>query len=89
MVGQSASTIGSHEFEIEDKMRTILTLILSLISTVSVWAKGNDIEMAEMMRSEGKIYIVIGVLMIIFIGFIFYLIRLDSRITKMEKEFDN
>jgi hypothetical protein len=89
MVGQSTSTIGSNEFEIEDKMRTILTLILSLISTVSVWAQGNDIEMAEMMRSDGKIYIVIGVLMIIFIGFIFYLIRLDSRITKMEKEFDN
>lgn len=67
-------------------MRTILTLILSLISTVSVWAQGNDIEMAEMMRSDGKIYIVISVLMIIFIGFIFYLTRLDSRITKMEKE---
>lgn len=69
-------------------MRTILTLILSLMSTASVWAQGNDIEMAEMMRSEGKIYIVIGVLMIIFIGFIFYLIRLDRRVTKMENEED-
>ena len=69
-------------------MRTILTLILSLMSTASVWAQGNDIEMAEMMRSEGKIYIVIGVLMIIFIGFIFYLIRLDRRGTKMENEED-
>ena len=86
MVGQSASAIGSLGFEKENKMRTILTLILSLISTVSVWAQGNDIEMAEMMRSDGKIYIVISVLMIIFIGFIFYLMRLDSRITKMEKE---
>lgn len=67
-------------------MRTILTLILSLISTATVWAQGNDIEMAEVMRSEGKIYIVIGVLMIIFIGFIIFLVRLDRRIAKMEKE---
>jgi hypothetical protein len=72
----------------EDKMRTILTLILSLTSPAAVWAQGNDIEMAEIMRSEGKIYIVIGVLMIIFIGFIFYLIRLDRRVTKMENEED-
>ncbi len=67
-------------------MRTILTLILSLISTMSVWALGNDIEMAEVMRSEGKIYIVIGVMMIIFCGIIFYLTRLDRRVSKMEKE---
>jgi hypothetical protein len=72
----------------EDKMRTILTLILSLTSPAAVWAQGNDIEMAEIRRSEGKIYIVIGVLMIIFIGFIFYLIRLDRRVTKMENEED-
>jgi hypothetical protein len=58
------------------------------MSTASVRAQGNDIEMAEMMRSEGKIYIVIGVLMIMFIGFILYLIRLDRRVTKMENEED-
>ena len=86
MAGQFATAIGPFGFEKENKMRTILTLILSLISTATVWAQGNDIEMAEMMRSDGKIYIVISVLMIIFIGFIVYLKRLDSRITKMENE---
>ena len=86
MAGQFTGKVGSIGIEKENNMRTILTLILSLCSTANIWAQGNEIGMTEMMRLDGKIYIVIGVLMIIFIGIIFYLIRLDRRITKMENE---
>jgi CcmD family protein len=38
------------------------------------------------MRRNGKIYVVVSVILIIFIGIILYLIRLDRKITRLEKE---
>jgi hypothetical protein len=38
------------------------------------------------MRSDGRIYVVIAVLLTILAGLIFYLIRLDKRISRLEKE---
>ena len=42
--------------------------------------------MADEMRSNGKIYVVVAVLVTIFIGIILYLLRLDRKLTKLEKE---
>ncbi len=39
----------------------------------------------DFMRSTGKIYVVVAVIVLIFIGVVFYLIRLDSKISKLEK----
>ncbi len=44
------------------------------------------VEMAENMRADGKIRVVIGVIVIIFLGLTAYLIRLDRRIGKLEDE---
>ena len=38
------------------------------------------------MRHNGKIYVVVCVMLIILMGLILYLIRLDRKITKLEKE---
>jgi CcmD family protein len=43
-------------------------------------------DMATEMRSNGKIYIVVAVLVTIFIGIVLYLIRLDRKLTRLEKE---
>jgi len=37
------------------------------------------------MRSNGKIYVVVAVVLIILIGLLLYLIRLDGKITRLEK----
>ena len=57
-------------------------LFLSLITR----AQEGGVEMADTMRSNGKIYVVIAVILTIFAGIIFYLIRLDRKITKLEKQ---
>lgn len=44
-----------------------------------------DVEMADAMRANGKIYVVIIVLLVIFAGVITYLILLDRKISKLEK----
>ncbi|MFT6850024.1 MAG: hypothetical protein ACJATA_000830 [Sphingobacteriales bacterium] len=54
--------------------------LLSLISPVQ-----ETIEMADIMRSSGKIYVVVSVVLIVFTLLIIYLVKLDNRISKIEK----
>ncbi len=65
----------------------VLTLILSFI-TIIARAQGTT-TFGETMRSNGRIYVVIGVLVIIFLGIIVYLIRLEKKMSKMENQFDH
>lgn len=46
-------------------------------------------EMADIMRSEGKIYVVVAGLVIVVAGFLAYLFFLDRKITRLEKEVGN
>jgi CcmD family protein len=43
-------------------------------------------EMADVMRSEGKIYVVVAILVIIFAGLIAYVVTLDRKLTRLEKK---
>ncbi len=45
-----------------------------------------EVAMADQMRADGKIWVVVGVIALIFAGIITYLVRLDSKLTKVEKE---
>ena len=60
-------------------------LSLSMLLT-SAQEDGNKVEMADTMRSNGRIYVVVAVVVLILIGLILYLVRLDRKITKLEKE---
>jgi hypothetical protein len=42
--------------------------------------------MADTMRSNGRIYVVVAVVVVILIGLILYLVRLDRKITRLENE---
>ena len=42
--------------------------------------------MGNTMRSNGRIYVVVAVMLAILIGLILYLVRLDRKITKMERQ---
>ena len=43
-------------------------------------------EMADKLRADGKIWVVVAVIATVFFGIIAYLIRLDSKIGKLEQE---
>jgi hypothetical protein len=62
---------------------SILLILLILIATI---AQAQQTDMADNMRSNGKIYVVVLVLATIFAGIILYLIRLDRKISKLEKQ---
>jgi len=68
--------------------KTLPAIYLVFVS-LSSFAQDNfsgEIEMADMLRSNGKIFVVVAVLAIIFVGIVFYLVRLDRRLSKLEKK---
>jgi CcmD family protein len=66
------------------KYNSILIFLTSfLLSHVS---SAQQPEMADTMRSEGKIYVVVAILLIIFAGLIVYLFMLDRKVTRIEKK---
>lgn len=44
--------------------------------------------MADTFRQDGKIYVVVGVILLIFGGFIVYVISIDKKVSRLEKELD-
>ena len=65
-------------------MNRIFSLIMILLASV-VSASAQNAEMADGMRSEGKIYVVIAVIAVIFVCLLFFLVYLERRISKLEK----
>jgi hypothetical protein len=65
--------------------RKISLLTFLLFMHFCLLAQGNEVEMADTFRSNGKIYVVVAVIVTIFAGIILYLIRLDKKLTKLEK----
>ena len=74
-------------------MKTIKYLFLFLITTAwslavsaqSEATTSGQPEMADALRSNGKIYVVVTALVIIFIGIVIYLLALNAKLTRLEK----
>lgn len=67
-------------------MKYLITLLLSIVfMTKGIAQQDNVVEMADVMRSNGKIYVVVAVLATIFIGLMIYLIRIDKKVQKLEE----
>ncbi len=64
-------------------MKKILAAIFCLFLTLNVIAQ--PVEMADVLRSSGKIYVVVGTIAIIFVGLAGYLFMLDRRVSRLEK----
>ncbi|MFT4544378.1 MAG: CcmD family protein [Bacteroidia bacterium] len=63
--------------------RFLNLLVLMALPFLSI---AQDVEMADLLHENGKIYVVVGVIAIIFVGIVVYLIAIDRRLTKIEKE---
>lgn len=54
--------------------------------SVGLHAQAEEVEMADALMENGRIYVVVGVLLIILIGLFIYLISIDRKIGKLEKQ---
>jgi nitrate reductase gamma subunit len=64
----------------------LLLFLISFFTSIIANSQSNSVEMADTMRKEGKIYVVIAVILTIFAGIILYLVRLDRKISRLEKQ---
>ncbi|MGB4774796.1 MAG: CcmD family protein [Daejeonella sp.] len=62
----------------------VTSLIILFCSLVSFAQNSTGVDMADELRSSGKIYVVVAVMSVIFIGIIIYLFSIDKRIKKIE-----
>ena len=63
--------------------KTLISLIFTLCH-ISLFAQ-SEVEMADTLRSEGKIYVVVAIMLVIFFGLIGYLVLMDRKISRLEK----
>lgn len=69
------------------KLNLFTLLIVFILFSLPVFSQNNQpTEMADTMRSNGKIYVVIAVILTILGGLIAYVVSLDRKISKMEKD---
>jgi CcmD family protein len=57
-----------------------------MMATMQLFAQDNGVEMADSLRSNGKIYVVVICIVIILVGLLAYLFSIDKRLKKIEKE---
>ena len=66
-----------------EKVSKFLLTGLLLLTNTALFAQ--DAEMADVMRSEGKIYVVVAIILVILFGLIGFLIYTDRKVLKLEK----
>jgi len=66
--------------------RTGFMVACCLLSIAAMAQGGNNNDSTDFMRSNGKIYVVITVAAIIITGLFLYLVSLERKIKKLERE---
>ena len=64
----------------------LLSLLFVLLISSGISYGQSEVEMADIMRSNGKIYVVVAVAFIVMLGLIIYMINLDRKVTAIEKK---
>ncbi|MCY1526024.1 hypothetical protein D9M68_610270 [compost metagenome] len=67
-------------------MKKIMLILMFSCITLNLFAQDISVEMADALRSNGKIYIVVSCIAIILLGLLIYLFRIDSRLKMLEKK---
>lgn len=60
----------------------LIIILLQAIYLPALLAQGNG----DFMRETGKINVVVGVILLIFLGIVVYLVRLERKLTKLEHQ---
>ncbi len=70
-----------------DKLKKIGSVIVCSLLTFFLYAQNTGTnEPPDFMRSDGKIYVVVAVIVTIVTGIFLYLLNLDRKIKRLEKE---
>lgn len=65
--------------------KVFLFLSFILMGSIGFAQPQSTVEMADAFRSDGKIYVVVGVVLIILLGLFAYLFYIDKKLSRIEK----
>lgn len=68
-------------------MKKIISLAAFLLASISGFSQ--EVEMADTMRSEGKIYVVVAIVVVILGGLLAYVFTLDRKATRLERKLED
>lgn len=68
-------------------MKKLVYLMLFMLSGAVVQAQ--DFEMADVMRSNGQIYVVVAIILIVLLGLFTFLFTLERKIKRLESKLNN
>jgi CcmD family protein len=66
-------------------MKKAVKILLGLLLIINPTLFAQDAQMADTMRAEGKIYVVVAIILVIFLGLVAYLAYTDRKVSKLEK----
>jgi len=69
-------------------MKKLLSILALTISFLTSFAQDAP-EMADGMRSNGKIYVVVGVILIVLTGLFIYLFSIERKVKKLEQKLED
>lgn len=67
-------------------MKKSVVLLFSFLFLFHHVVTAQSVQMADELRQSGKIYVVVGTIALIFIGILVYLVLIDRRLSKIEKD---
>ncbi|MES2004780.1 MAG: CcmD family protein [Bacteroidota bacterium] len=69
-----------------NRLKRLAAMMVMAILSVTVHAQTATEEPVDFMRSNGKIYVVVAIVITILLGLFFYVFNLDRKISKLEKK---
>ncbi len=72
-------------------LKKVMFLCLSMLLSLNIQAQQpvGEVEMADALRANGMIYVVVLVVAVVMAGFIAYLIVTDRKVSRIEKELND
>jgi hypothetical protein len=67
-------------------IKSIVIVVVSLFSSVALLAQESAVQQENVFTSNGKLGVVVAVLVTILAGILFYLLSLDKKISQLEKK---
>lgn len=70
-------------------MKKIFFLLFNVFLSVNLFAQQSvtqEVAMADQMRADGKIWVVVAVISTLFAGIITFLVSMDRKVSKLEKQ---
>lgn len=69
-----------------NRSKNLLLVLFLLVTSIGTHAQNDTANVTGFMRDNGRINVVVAVMLTILVGIVLYLVRIDKKLSKLEKE---